>query len=109
MSWVFERSSGYAGYRNEQTGKWIYQEEHARMANKKTIWVIVGTTEDNGPEVIAACDREPTEDFTRDTVYAHLRTCLEDATEQDLDDEYDKYTIEVKETKLHPFPIKGVR
>lgn len=22
--WVFERSSGYAGYRNTQTGEWVY-------------------------------------------------------------------------------------
>lgn len=29
--WVFERSSGYAGYRNTQTGEWIYESEYKKL------------------------------------------------------------------------------
>lgn len=31
--WVFERSSGYAGYRNRRTGDWIYNEEYQKLTN----------------------------------------------------------------------------
>ena len=29
-NWEFERSSGYAGYRNKKTGEWIYEEDYFR-------------------------------------------------------------------------------
>lgn len=28
QDWEFERSSGYAGYRNKVTSKWIYEDEY---------------------------------------------------------------------------------
>lgn len=31
MTWQFERSSGYAGWRNSVTGKWIYDEKYQRL------------------------------------------------------------------------------
>ena len=30
-NWQFERSSGYAGYRNKVTGKWIYEEDYIKL------------------------------------------------------------------------------
>ena len=35
--WEFERSSGYAGYRNKKTGEWIYKEEEFRRQKTKTV------------------------------------------------------------------------
>lgn len=32
--WVFERSSGFAGYRNLYTQKWIYEVEYMRKVNE---------------------------------------------------------------------------
>ena len=32
--WVFERSSGYSGYRNKITGNWIYQTEYIKFFNQ---------------------------------------------------------------------------
>jgi hypothetical protein len=34
--WVFERSSGYAGYRNTQTGEWIYESEYKRLKSDRS-------------------------------------------------------------------------
>lgn len=31
--WVFERSSGYAGYRNVKTANWIYLDEYNKLVN----------------------------------------------------------------------------
>lgn len=28
--WVFERSSGYDGYRNTQTGEWVYESDYKK-------------------------------------------------------------------------------
>jgi hypothetical protein len=33
----FERSSGYAGYRNKKTGEWIYEEDYFRRQKTKTV------------------------------------------------------------------------
>ena len=30
QDWTFERSSGYAGYRNKTTGEWIYENEYTK-------------------------------------------------------------------------------
>lgn len=30
-NWQFERSSGYAGYRNKVTGEWIYEEDYLKL------------------------------------------------------------------------------
>lgn len=30
QDWTFERSSGYAGYRNKVTGEWIYETEYTK-------------------------------------------------------------------------------
>ena len=35
--WEFERSSGYAGYRNKKTGEWIYEEDYFRRQKTKTV------------------------------------------------------------------------
>ena len=35
--WEFERSSGYAGYRNKKTGEWIYKEDYFRRQKTKTV------------------------------------------------------------------------
>ena len=35
-SWKFERSSGYAGYRNTQTGEWLSVAEFDKMKNEKS-------------------------------------------------------------------------
>ena len=35
--WEFERSSGYAGYRNKKTGEWIYEEDYFRCQKTKTV------------------------------------------------------------------------
>lgn len=34
--WIFERSSGYAGYRNTETGNWIYESEYLEKFGEKT-------------------------------------------------------------------------
>ena len=36
-NWEFERSSGYAGYRNKKTGEWIYEEDYFRRQKTKTV------------------------------------------------------------------------
>ena len=36
-NWEFERSSGYAGYRNKKTGEWIYEEDYFRCQKTKTV------------------------------------------------------------------------
>ena len=33
--WIFERSSGYAGYRNTETNEWIYEREYLRRFNER--------------------------------------------------------------------------
>lgn len=35
--WIFERSSGYPGYRNTETGKWIYEKEYLEKFAKKEL------------------------------------------------------------------------
>lgn len=35
-SWKFERSSGFAGYRNNKTGEWLSVEEFDRKMNQKS-------------------------------------------------------------------------
>ena len=35
--WEFERSSGYAGYRNKKTGEWIYEEDYFCRQKTKTV------------------------------------------------------------------------
>lgn len=37
-NWVFERSSGYAGYRNTETGDWIYENEYLIKFKKPLDW-----------------------------------------------------------------------
>ena len=34
-NWQFERSSGYAGYRNKVTGEWIYEEDYIKLFQPK--------------------------------------------------------------------------
>ena len=34
--WIFERSSGYAGYRNIITSEWIYEDEYNKRIKEVT-------------------------------------------------------------------------
>ena len=41
QDWTFERSSGYAGYRNYETGEWIFSDdmfERVRLKKENALW-----------------------------------------------------------------------
>jgi hypothetical protein len=74
--WVFERQSGYAGYRNTKTGVWIYNEEYQKMFSVKYF------TEEEFRSIISAIYSEFAElDASR--YYPHeLKRIIEQEVEQ---------------------------
>jgi hypothetical protein len=39
QDWEFERSSGYAGYRNKVTSEWIYENEYLNRFRETENWL----------------------------------------------------------------------
>lgn len=59
-NWSFERSSGYAGYRNSVTGEWVHSDVHDKMIrleelieNSSYIKNLEFSWDDDGAEVIS--------------------------------------------------------
>ena len=40
--WTYERSSGWPGYRNIETGQWIYKEDYDRRKDTRVVHFFAG-------------------------------------------------------------------